>query len=466
MAWPFVRRAALSLFVAAVLLGAAPAVAAQESEDIDDLFEEPDAGLGDEAGDGEGAGEEERGDDQPGGEEGGESDQPRAREDGEGGPEEAGEEPGAGQPAGEEGVDVEALTMMPLTVGGTVTARAGVNLGFEEWPGSEAAEGREADELLRRSLAYDMASTLSFDARPAPYLRFYTSLEADLDTEAMRFDGPDIDELFVDYTLAGNYFFRAGAQKLTWGQGRILGNPANLVERVSDGIALRGSAPLGRGSITGVVYSTPQWVGDGNGQYRAGSPRAFAYAGLYEATVGAVTAEVSSHYKKAELTQSAASLTIGLGPIDLTTEARADWEPDEIEAGVQETGALAQAFWESDGGSWSILAEYELDSAVSDTAGHYAGAALRGPALFGDWRPRIRARHAFEDHSGEVIPALAGTIAPKLTATVTTPVLYGEPGSFYREEAAREEDDEELGLPFQGEEVLQLLLGVRLSFSF
>jgi hypothetical protein len=280
----------------------------------------------------------------------------------------------------------------------------------------------------------------------------------------MRFTGPDIDEVFVDYTLAGRYFFRLGDQNLTWGQARLLGNPANLVDRVSDGISFRGTGPLGPGSLTGVVYSISQWIGDEEGQYRKGSPRAFAYAGLYEATVGPITFEVSTHYKKAELTGSAASLTFGLGPVDVTAEGRGDWDNEDVGAGIQEFGTLGQLFWESENGAWSLLGEYEFDSKVPKDEGHYVGVAAQAPELVGDWRPRIRWRHAFQDDSGEVIPAFGGTVAPKLKATFTTPVIYGEPGTFYREEFGT--DDDEVGLPFQGEEVLQFLVGVQLSFSF
>jgi hypothetical protein len=89
----------------------------------------------------------------------------------------------------------------------------------------------------------------------------------------------------------------------------------------------------------------------------------------------------------------------------------------------------------------------------------------------GGWRPGVRWRHAFEDNSGEVIPGISGTIAPRLSLSIGTPVIYGAPGSFYRDaltESVEEEDDplEEDEKLVPVDNVVTVLLGLRLSFSF
>ena len=416
------------------------------AQEIDDLFDDPDRGII----------EEDQGEEDA--RRSAESEDPGAVDgETEDGADSTAESSEPGSPTGDSGgVDLDALTTGAPVLRGSLNARAGVALGLEEWPGTAAADGRGVEELRRASGFYDMSATLSVDARPEPYLRFYGSLTSDLDEDAMTFTGPNIGELFVDYTLRETLFFRAGKHSLTWGQGRLLNNPANLVSRVGDGVALRASYPLGAGSLNGVLYATAAWVDE----WRPGDPRAFGYAGLYEGTVGGLTFELSTHYKEGELTGSAVSLTYGLGPVDLTLEGVGRWDVLDPAAGVQETGALAQLFWESEGGRWTVLGEYEFDSTVADLRGQYAGLALQAPAL-GRWRPRLRWLHAFQDNSGEILPALSATIAPSLSGSLGVPILYGGPRSYYRVGETIEEDE---SLPV--EEVVSLLFGVSLSFSF
>ncbi|MFP4409236.1 MAG: hypothetical protein ACLFPW_12010 [Spirochaetaceae bacterium] len=418
--------------------GSGAAAQEGESDDIDSLFEDPDSGVVDDEESGQ-AGEEDDGEED--------------KED-----KEDGEEPLS------EGVDLGALTTAPTTFRGRVNSSAGAALGFEEWPESDAAEGRDAEELLRGSGVYDMSATFSVDARPEPFLRFYGSLSTELNEDAMSFTTPSMNELFVDYTFADRYFFRAGKQNLKWGQARLLGNPANLVDRVSDGVAVRGTAPipggLGGGSLNGVIYSKRSWVED----YRSGHPGAFAYAALYENTFGPLSFELSSHYKEKELVGSAASVSFGLGRFDLTLEGLGRWNSEDPGDGIEEQGALAQLLYENSDRSWTFLAEYEYDSAVADNQGHYAGIGVQAPRFGGGgWRPQLRWKHAFEDDSGEVVPAISGTVAPRLTASIGVPVVYGAPGSHYREAQGDTEDDED-AIPV--DDVVSVLLGVSLSFSF
>jgi hypothetical protein len=408
----------------------------EEQSDIDSLFEDPDAGIIED-----------------------EETTP------EHGSSEEGADDGAAQQEGdEEGVDLEALTTFPTTFRGSVKSSAGAALGFEEWPGSDAADDREAEDLLRGSGVYDMSATFSVDARPEPYLRFYSSVKTELNEDAMSFTTPAVNELFVDYTLAERYFFRAGKQNLKWGQGRLLGNPANLVDRVDDGVAIRATSPIspaiGGGSLNGVIYSKRSWVEE----YRSGHPAAFAYAALYENTLGPLSFELSSHYKENELVGSAASVSFGLGPFDLTFEGLGRWDSQDPTDGLKEQGALAQLLYENSDRSWTFLAEYEYDSTVSDYQGQYAGIGIQAPKFGGGgWRPRLRWKHAFQDASGEVVPAISGTVAPRLTASIGVPVVYGTPGSYYREAQNETEDDED-AIPV--DDVVSVLLGVSLSFSF
>lgn len=442
----------LAAGAAAILLPAISGTAAAQS--MDDLFDDPEQGIvGDEQSDadGDGAGD--------GAQEGEGGDGVSVPGSGEGASEgtSGGAAGGGSGGAGEGGVDISSLTTSPPQFSGSVNANAGLSLGFEEWPGSEAAGERSAAELLRGSGLYDMSATLKVDARPHPQIRFQASFNSELDENKMSFTSPSIGELFVDYTLGQNLFIRAGKQGLTWGEARLLGNPANLVNRLSNGVAIRASYPVGPGSLTGAVYSIWSWVEEN----RPGSWRSFGYAALYETTVAGVTGQLSGHFKTDELTRTAASLSFGLGPVDVTAEGMARWDYEDIPGGVQEWGALGQAYWEYEG--WSLLGEYEFDSAVADYKGHYIGVGVGAPDIFGGWSPRVRWRHAVQDNSGEIAPGLSGTVAPRLTATIGTPIVYGEPGSFYRE---ADEGSSSAGQPIPGDDVISVLLGVELSFSF
>jgi hypothetical protein len=430
--------------LAVALALAVPGPAPLDAQSMDDLFEETDETT-------------QEGQDQP-------------DEDTNEGSDDSSDEDARGQSEAEadqdtesdQGVDIDSLTTSPLTFSGSVSSSAGISLGFEQWPGTSDADGRDALELLRGSGLYDMSARFDLDARPHPKLRFHARIGTELNEDAMRFTSPSVDELFVDYTFGENLFVRAGKQNLTWGEGRLLSNPANLVDRLSDGVALRASYPLGGGSLTGAVYSIKEWVS----QYRSGSPRAFAYAARYDNTFAGVTAQVASHYKYDELTESSGSLNFGLGPVDLSTEGVARWKIEDPSRGVESWAALGQFFWER--GGWSLLGEYEFDSTVDDSLGHFAALGLRMPAVGdSDWRPRIRWRHAFGDNSGEVLPAISGSVAPKLSASVSLPVVYGAVGSYYREaQGDVDPDEDDLSQAIPVDDVLSLLLGISLTFSF
>lgn len=367
-----------------------------------------------------------------------------------------------------EAVDIGELTTSPTTVTGNISAGIGAGVGLIEWPETPAAEGRSFGELTRYSGFYDTTASVVVDSRPEPYLRFRGSVYTNLDTDTMDFNNPAIGELFVDYTFADTLFVRAGKQGLTWGAGRLLDNPANLVDRVSDGVAVRATAPLGRGSLSGVVYTTETWVS----RYSDIDPRSFAWAGLAESTAGRLSFSLSGHYQYDEPVGSAASLTFGLGSVSLTAEGVRNWDQEDATGGESSYEALGQVFWENQDRSWSLLGEYQYDSADTGGGEHRGGLGVVMPSLGGGgWRPGLRWRHAFEDNSGEVIPGISGTVAPRLSLSIGTPVIYGAPGSFYRDaltESVEEEDDplEEDEKLVPVDNVVTVLLGLRLSFSF
>ncbi len=367
-------------------------------------------------------------------------------------------------------VDIGALTTSAASVTGSVSAGLGFGLGLIEWPGSAAADGRDLSELRRYSALYSTSARMTVDARPASYLRFRTSLSSSLNVDRMAFNSPGVDELFVDYTFADTVFVRAGYYGMTWGQGRLLDNPANLVTDVSDGVAVRGTVPLGPGTVTALVYSKKAWVD----AYTAEHPAAFAYAGQWEATLGPVTMGLAGRYRKDDLVGSTASMSYGVGNLTFAADGVRWWDKDDPTGGMSYWQAMGHAFWESDDRAWSLMVEYEFDQRVRNDRGayigHRTGVAMRAPKVGGStWRPAVRWEHAFQDDSGKVIPGISGTVAPSLSMSIGVPVVYGAPGTFYRDalivESGEAAEDREPGaIPIDN--VVSVLVAVSLSFSF
>jgi len=378
-------------------------------------------------------------------------------------------------------VNLDALTTSPLKFSGSASAGLGMGLGIREWP-NQSVEGKTFWELFRPSGFYTSSALFKIDARPLPYARFYSSLEIGMDEDSMVFSDPSVKELFIDYTLADTVFFRVGKQSLTWGQGRLLGNPANLMSRVSGGISVRASGPAGPGTLNGVIY-IKNWA---DNPYSEINPKSFAYAGLWEATSGPAAYSFSTHFKlhddiddddTEEDIALSSSVSFNLGSVDFSADVTGHWDIDAVSAKLSdqdfsvwqpdEWSVMGQLFWENTDRSVSLLGEYQYDTTKSD-AQHHAAAAVKLPKLFGSgWRPALSWKHSFKDISGEIIGGLSGTVAPKLSMSIGIPVLYGKLGTYYREaayESGSELDDDALLIPT--DDVASVLLAWTLSFSF
>ncbi|MCF6335960.1 MAG: hypothetical protein L3J12_09480, partial [Spirochaetales bacterium] len=365
----------------------------------------------------------------------------------------------------EDSGNLDDLTTAPAKFSGSVSAGLGMGAGLIEWPGSIAAGGRSFEDLMRYSGLYSTTATFSVDARPEPWLRFYSSVVISLNEDTMSFNGPDVNELFIDYTFKDTVFSRVGRQSLTWGHGRLIGNPANLVSRVSEGIAVRVTLPVGTGTLNGVVYSRGAWV---NNPYSNINPLTYAYAGQWESSAGPLAFSLSSHFKMEDDAEediaAAGTLSFGIGSFDLAVDLTGHWDRKNFAYKPANWEALGQFFWENGDGRWSVLGEYMFDSSVEAWRGHFAALGLKTPKLASGWQPSLRWKHAFQDNSGELIAGISGGIAPDLSLAVGIPLVYGIPGSYYRAELITNLNSDGNSIPIDN--VVSFLLSITLSFSF
>lgn len=402
----FRRLALAGLALALTVIGSATLSA---FDDIDDLFDDPDAGIIE-------------GDDETSAPDTPEQDDT--------------EDSAASPPLASGGIDLEALTTSPTTFSGSVSASLGAGIALVEWPW-EAPDASDLSDYVDWIAGYSMSSTLRVDSRPRGHIRFSGALSTSLNPASMSFSTPSVSTLFVDYTLADTVLFRVGRFSTTWGQGRILGNSANFVSEVSGGAAVRTTVPVARGTATGIIFSRGAWVGDGEGQFSESDPRAFAYAGQFETTIGSVATGISVRRRVTEPWRTAVHATAGLGDFDLTVEATNSWgftapffPGDDFSLNL-----LTQLAWTGGDPAWVVGVEHRYDSTVADFMGHRFGTAVRMPqfSLLGNrWRPNVQWRHAIQDHSGDVTAGLSSTVARDLSVSIGIPVQYGPPSSIYR----------------------------------
>lgn len=358
---------------------------------------------------------------------------------------------------GEEQINLAALTQSEPIVKGSVSLSGALVAGFKEWDFSTDGESLSA--------YYTMDSAFSVDVRPTSDFRFFSSVKVSFDQESLGISSPTVNELFVDYTLADTIFFRIGKQTLTWGQGNLQGqmiaNPGNLVSDISDSVALKAFLPLANNGLTLVAYPGGTST----------SPLDFAYAALFEASLGPLTFGISGKFQRT-LDQALIAdlyLKTAIAGFDLAVEARMDFDPFPERDGYLEPTiqAVSNIFLDSSIGI-RLLGEYSFaygpnvrvytsgEEKVAEAGEHIIGLGFLLTSLFAnDWRPGIRWFHHLSDGSGQVITGITGTIAPNLKADIAVPLIYGASGGYYPREN-----------PDPGKRKLSLLLRFTLSTSF
>ncbi len=361
------------------------------------------------------------------------------------------------------GIEIDEVTTDPEPrVRVSMRSRGGVNVGLRDWPDDTGAE--DFRRKFGGNALFDMRARASVDYRPTGYQRFFIQAESSMDEDSLDFSDPEIREAFVDYTLADRYFIRAGKQGATWGETRLLENPGNFMSNLRSGIGLRVSSPLGPGEATGVIYTTSGYVSDADGNT---DHRAFAYAGRFEASRGRNSFGLTGYYRhrRNPPLRTGVYAKTSLGGVDFAAELINSWEA--VEAGRERDPNLldprnqftANAIWDSEGDlGLQVIGEYQFDSDVPNYAGHLGGLGLRLRDV--RWQPGLRWYHAFEDNSGQFIAGLSRTVVPGVRMSISVPWLYGDPGTYYGQDEADDED----GLP--DDFFLSALVALTMTISY
>ncbi len=344
------------------------------------------------------------------------------------------EDPNAGiveQPG--EGLDVDALTAdKKPQFSGSASVGGGFVLGMTRWENPFAEPG-----VLAVTPFYVLEGALKLDYRPASFLRIYGSLEVDSpyvdpahpEDTSIGFSPVLVDELFLDYTLAKSLFFRVGKQDITWGQGRLF-NPGDFLLKAIDGISLKGFLPLGPNGLT--------LVGLGEGVLGPVAPayddlaELIAVAGLFETSLSRLVFGLSAYYRLEPGLRTGAYLKTPIGGVDVALEGVLEWGPQPT--APDSAAVLASLFWEGGQRKWQLILEYLFDTAVPDYLGHSVGLGILAKNwLPGGWKPGLRWVHSFADVSGQVLLGLEGPIAPYLRLVIAFPFRYGRsPGDYSR----------------------------------
>lgn len=364
-------------------------------------------------------------------------------------------------------VNIDEQTTRPLRIGGSVKLEGGAIYGLTDWPSSIEGTELTLDDITTGNVLYDMSASLSVDARPAPHLRFRMATSSSLNTTTLKYsDFGSIQEMFVDYTYADNYFFRAGKHSTTWGQGRLLGNPGNIVSDSGAGVALRAFIPFGPGGVNALVFAQEKFFLN-TGQP---SPRELVYAAQYDLSRGNFTVGVSGRYqhmyKSVRIfeTRSAMYVKSSFAGMDLTLEGVSHFnakdpviKPESPVVPVLEEPkywVIGNLFYEFGSPKWQLIAEYQYNHNMDPEPGHLAALGIKTPRFLG-WNYGLSWKHLFNDQSGELVPGMERTIAPNIKATIGLPITYGEEDSYFRSVS---------NVP--GNRVAALVAVIGLSFSF
>ncbi len=252
-----------------------------------------------------------------------------------------------------------------------------------------------------------------------------------------------VKELFLDYTLYNQIFFRLGRQSLVWGQGRLF-NPGNFVNDIADGVAAKAVTTVAGFNLTGVVIKNDSFYNVSAAD--TASTSSLADAGMMESSLGPINWGVSGFYQKMLGYKADLYLKSYFLDTDWFAEGVAEHASTD---GVWIPSAVAGAYHEFNWGNvnWlKIEAEYmfsgrgggsnESFNVTPTTFYGYndqsLGVGLSSDALnFINLKPTFSWLTALKDGSGQMILALSNTTIPHLEISGAAVYIYGPDNGRY-----------------------------------
>ena len=254
-----------------------------------------------------------------------------------------------------------------------------------------------------------------------------------------------IQQMFLDYTLYNQVFFRLGRQTEVWGQGRIF-NPGNFVNDIADGVAVKMTTNLWGLNVTAIGIKNDGFYNVASSD--SASASSVAAAAKLESSLGALNWGVSGFYQrsigyKAEgyLKTSAIGSDLFLEGVVEQAPYQAglpdDWIPSAVAGLYHEFGdgttkwlkLEAEYFFSGRGTSESFSVTPTQFYGWNDQS---VGLAMTSDALnFMGTSPSFSWLHALKDGSGQVILGVTNTTIPHVALSVVSVYIYGPDNGRY-----------------------------------
>ncbi len=392
---------ALALAVSVGLfLGAAAEIRAENVDDIDSLFDSPEAGTI------ENQAEKAR------------VDQARA----------AGSETQAQQPPAAPVNLLDRFTREPLSFYGSVSTAVGGIAGYRELPPFDTPIVSDVDV----GGYVNFTNNLSFRARPDPSVSIQGTIQTQYPSGKFYLT---MSEIFVTYVLYDRLFFRIGKQVITWGNGRIY-DDTNLTAGAEYGYSFKLTVPVSQAAFTAVVMDQPDWrYGDTAGA------NDLNYAGQMTLPVGPVEFLAMGIVPSAKRRSEGTPVKGVLGA--KTTIWSVDYFHESLVNRLKQYTALSGFFKEWSDPNIQFYGEHRYKYGPDIPTDHQTSLNLLWKKFF---HPQldvgVRWNHAWRDNSGFVIPGMKLKTLPNLTVGVALPAYYGNSTSAAAEDYISDVDNQ------------------------
>jgi len=310
------------------------------------------------------------------------------------------------------------VTSDTVVISGSFTGTGGILAGWTQWP--DVANPRTGFD---GTIGLTASATLNIDARPDPDFRLYGTMTTSMNPLSGQYTWTafSLGELFVDYTLLGNVFFRMGNFAIAWGQGRLFTNTSVIMADVASGFALRANLPtlLDGVSLIGLMkagyFETPLMA----------SYKEIGYAAKVDKILWGTLLSFGARYQVDEGLNALVSVKKVVAGVDLLADFTMHGAGE-----IRTYQALAGFYKEWT--DFTLYGEYSYAGSIEDAVDQSVGLAFGINNIFDtpidlgfQWL------HAFIDGSGTLTGGITWSPWSHITVEIGVPVVYGDDSSRY-----------------------------------